>query len=408
MSRTESSRPKSRPVLACVASANVHLVYDDGTSEKVESKYASEVRSRAAQIDRKGAWKKGGSGAAFMGGGAGMLWAEDRDDMPIVATSVARGRTSKEILYTLRTPAVGGLFALDLGTHEEARVFHGTGHDFQGLSSSEYHTVLATTSQGKLRRGIAVMKDDGTELATITEGDSFDDDPSWVPVPPVDGKCIHELVYSSAGIGRDEAGQFAGLGPRSVVLLDAEHGTTKTLVEDSKHDYVCPRMAKDGTLFCVRRPYVSPFEKAPASASIKDAALLPFRLGTAVFNYLDFFSMRYTGKPLASSGSTKDRAADARRMLELGNLGRGVAQLEHGLTNDTPSDVRVPTSWALVKIAPRGSAHTAQVVAERVAAFDLSPSGTVVYTDGAALHRLDGTKTTKLVDLPYVTDLAAL
>lgn len=406
MSPTESSRPRARPVLACVASAHVHLVYDDGTSEKVDSKYASEVRSRAAQIDRRGAWKKGGSGAAFMGGGAGMLWAEDRDDMPIVATSVARGRTKNEILYTLRTPAVGGLFALDLTSHEEARVFHGTGHDFQGLSSSEFHTVLATaTMQGKMRRGIAVMKDDGTELAQITEGDSFDDDPSWVPTPPVGGKCVHELVYSSAGIGRDEAGQFAGLGPRSVVLLDAEHGTMKTLLEDKDHDYVCPRMSSDGTLYCVRRPYVSPFEKPSATASVKDAALLPFRLGTAVFNYLDFFSMRYTGKPLASSGSTKDRAADARRMLELGNLGRGVASLERGLTNDAPSDVRVPAAWALVSMTPRG---TPKVLAERVAAFDLSPSGTVVLTDGASLFRLEGSKEKKLADLPYVTDLAAL
>ena len=58
-----------RPVAACIASANVHLVYDDGATEKVDSKYAAEVRARAAQIDRKSSWKKGGSGAAFMGAG---------------------------------------------------------------------------------------------------------------------------------------------------------------------------------------------------------------------------------------------------------------------------------------------------------------------------------------------------
>jgi len=401
--RSMSSKA-ARPVLACVASANVHLVHDDGTTVQVESKYASEVRSRAAQIDRKSSWKKGGSGAAFMG--AGQVWSEDRDEMPIMATAVARGRRAGEILYTLRTPAVGGLFAFDLASREEARVFHGTGHDFQGLSSSEYHTVLATaTTQGKMRRGITVMKDDGTEVAQITEGDSFDDDPSWVPTPPKDGRCVHELVYSSAGIGRDELGQFVGLGPRSIVLLDAELGTMKTLVEDPLFDFCNPRMMADGTLYCIRRPYVSPFEKPKASASIKDAALLPFRLGTAVFNYLDYFSMRYSGKPLASSGSTKDKAADARRMLELGNLGRGVARVERGLT-DAPSDQRVPASWELVSIAPRS---TAKVVAQRVAAFDLGSGGTASFTDGEALFRLTaGDAPKKLADLPYVTDLAAL
>lgn len=393
-----------RPVAACIASANVHLVYDDGATEKVDSKYAAEVRARAAQIDRKSSWKKGGSGAAFMG--AGQLWAEDVDDMPIVATSVARGRSAGEVLYTLRTPAVGGLFAYDLTKGEESRVFHGTGHDFMGLSSSEYHTVLATaTTQGKMRRGIAVMKDDGSEMAQITEGDSFDDDPSWVPTPPKGDKCVHELVYSSAGIGRDEAGQFAGLGPRSVVLLDAEHGTMRTLVEDPAYDYTNPRMASDGTLYCVRRPYVSPFDRPNASASIKDAALLPFRLGSAVFNYLDYFTMRYTGKPLASSGSTRDKAADARRMLELGNLGRAVRGVERGLTDDAPKDARVPTSWQLVRVAPK---RAPEVVVDRVAAFDRHGER-FVFTDGVSLHTLSASGAAKkLAELPYVTDLAVL
>jgi hypothetical protein len=383
----------------------VHLVYDDGKTEKVESKYAAEVRARAAQIDRKTSWKKGGSGAAFMG--AGQLWAEDLDDMPIVATAVARGRAAGEVLYTLRTPAVGGLFAYDLAKREESRIFHGTGHDFMGLSSSEFHTVLATaTTQGKMRRGISVMKDDGSEMAQITEGDSFDDDPSWVPTPPKGDKCVHELVYSSAGIGRDEAGQFAGLGPRSVVLLDAEHGSMKTLVEDAAYDYTNPRMAPDGTLYCVRRPYVSPFERPNASASIKDAALLPFRLGSAVFNYLDYFTMRYTGKPLASSGSTRDKAADARRMLELGNLGRAVRGVERGLTDDTPKDARVPATWQLVRVAPK---RAPEVLAERVAAFDRGPAGAVLFTDGVDLHALDASgKATRVAELPYVTDLAVL
>lgn len=404
-----SATSAPRAVCACVASSNVHLVHDDGSSELVESKYAAEVRRRGAEIDRRSSWKKSGSGAGFMG--TGMLWEGEKPEETISATGVSRGRKSGEILYTLRTPAVGGLFAFDLATRDETRVFHGTGQDFQGLTASAIHSVLATaTTQGKMRRGIAVMKDDGSELAVITEGDSFDDDPSWVPTPAVGDKCVYELVYSSAGIGRDEVGQFAGLGPRAIVLLDAERGSMKTLLEDPAFDYVNPRMAADGTLYVVRRPYVSPFERPGAATAAKDAALLPFRLGSAVFHYLEFFSLRYGGKPLRSSGSTKDRAADARRMLELGNLAHGVAQTEKSLT-DPPPDTRVPTDWQLVMVEPNGGNRRVSVVASRVASFDLAPSGDVVYTDGETLFRLKGARggtEQKLAKLPYVTDLAAL
>jgi hypothetical protein len=389
-----------------VASSNVHLVFADGSIEVVESRFATDVRRRDAQIERRTAWKKSGAGAGFMN--AGMLWSEDAAEVTVAASGVARGRKSGELLYALRTPAVGGLFAFDLASRQETRVFHGTGHEFQGLASSEIHSVLATAiSQGKLRRSIAVMKDDGSEMAVVTEGDSFDDDPSWVPRPAVGDKCAYELVYSSAGIGRNQAGQFLGLGPRSVILLDAELGKMKTLIEDPAFDFVNPRMSKAGVLYVVRRPYVSPTEGPDAATAARDAALLPVRLGNALFNYLEYFTLRYSGKPLRSSGPTRDRAADARRMLELGNLAKGVARTERGLTEDAP-ETRVPTEWQLIAIEPE---KEPRVVASRVAAFDIGTSGELVYTDGETLfaltdRRIGGPR--KLATLPLVTELAAL
>lgn len=395
-----------RVIAACVASSHVHLVFEDGGSEPVESKFALDVRRRSAENQRRGDWKKSGSGASFMG--AGMRWADDPVEEVITATGVARGRKRGEILYTLRTSAVGGLFAYDLATREETRVYHGTNTDFHGLTSSDIHAVLATaTAQGNLRRSIAVLRDDGGELAVVTEGDSLDDDPSWVPTPAVGNTCVYELVYSSAGVGRDQAGQLAGLGPRTIVLLDAQHGKMKTLVEDAKFDFVNPRMTADGTLYAIRRPYVAPHERGKPSLALKDAALLPMRLGNAVFSYLDFFSTRYSGKPLRSTGSAQDRAADARRMLELGNLARGVRSMERGIA-EPPPEARVPSDWELVTLEPKGAPR---VIADRVASFDLGPGGDIVSTDGESLYRLDASRAhrpRKLGELPFITDLAAL
>jgi hypothetical protein len=381
----------------------VHLLDADGVSFPVESKFVEDVRRREASTQRKTAWKKSGSGARFMGAAA--LWDDDGGTrrQPAVFTCVAAGRRRGEILYALSTGTISGLFAYDLATREEKRLAHDATGSAHAIASSDHHSVLAIVRRHKNGScNIAVMRDEGGDSALVTEGDTIDGSPSWVPVDRAATEGRHQIVYHSAGIGRDASGRFAGIGPHEIHLLDPERGALKTIVSSRELDYLAPRMTGDGALLAMRRPYDKPGQGPDAATLAKDSFLAPFRLMYAGFRYLDFFSMKYSGKPLASSGDVRGRNVDARRLLERQNVAAaGEAD------GDEEGATRAPSDWVLVRRSPGGEE---EVLAKSVAAYDVAPDGSLLVTDGAVLYRLsagDG-KRTKLLAAKHVTAIVAL
>jgi hypothetical protein len=73
---------------------------------------------------------------------------------------------------------------------------------------------------------IAVLQVEGTDFSETTDGDSFDLAPRWVP------GTRRRLVFQSAGVGRDGAGRFAGVGPFSIQELDLDSGDMVCLAEE--------------------------------------------------------------------------------------------------------------------------------------------------------------------------------
>jgi hypothetical protein len=393
--------PTPAPTFAYLAEHQVHLASDDGTTEPVTSKFVEEVRRREASTQRKSAWKTQGTGARFMGAAA--LWDESTGRrQPAFFTCVSAGRRRGEILYALSTGVVSGLFAYDVATGEEKRLAHDADGNALAIATSDDHSVVAFARRQKNGScNLAVMRDDGGDWALVTDGDTLDGAPSWVPVGPEVTSGRHQLVFHSSGIGRDAAGQLAGFGPSEINLLDAEHGNLKTLVASATHDYLAPRMTRDGTLFAMRRPYRAGPPTPDASTVLKDGLLAPFRLMYAGFRYLDFFSMKYSGKPLTTSGNTKGRNVDARRLLERQNVAAaGDAEIDEDA-------MRAPADWVLVRRTPAGDET---VVAKSVVAYDFSRDGRILVTDGLHVHRVDadGGSRRKLATARLVTSLVAL
>lgn len=325
---------------------------------------------------------------------------------PASFTSLSKGRRRGEILYALTTGVVSGLFAYDLETGEEQRIVHGTDGAALAIATSDDHGVLAIARDQKDgSRKLVVMREEGGDSAQITDGDTIDDAPSWVPVGPEVTEGRHQLVYQSTGIARDPAGHVAGFGPTEINLLDAERGSLKTLLASAEHDYLAPRMTRDGTLFVMRRPYQGLPQLPDPRAHLKDGLLAPFRLAYAGFRYLDYFSMRYTGKPLATAGDTRARRIDARKLYERQNLGV-----------DDPSSVaadaslhRAPADWVLVRRRPGDVVDDGvdDVVATNVVAFDLERDGTVVVSDGDGVDRLlPDARPKRISRTPRVTAIA--
>jgi hypothetical protein len=220
------------------------------------------------------------------------------------------------------------------------------------------------------------MNADGSDLREITEGESLDLAPSWVPE-------ARRIVYQSAGLGRDREGRVAGMSPFSAQVLDLETGEIEPLLEDARFDFLGPRVARDGTAYAIRRPHRAG-DGSPWRAAA-DAVLFPFRMVSAVFGFLNIFSMRYSGKPLSSSGGARQREADPRQMMIWGNLVDAEKAEQRARRKGEDAPALVPSSWRLVRRRPGAAVEE---LASGILGFDLCDDGSVVVTNGSAIDHL--------------------
>ena len=368
------------PKIAYLVNGRVKLAGGGEPPRELESRFGEKVKERARSMERRHGWKQAGRGANFMGGA--QLWGADADPsaLPIFATGVTRGRGPGELLYALTTDAVGGVFSVSARGDEE-RIYHGTEHRILHLATSPEHEAIACSTRNKNgTASIALMRADGSQVALVTDGDTIDLAPRWIPSAP------RTLVFQSAGIGRDQARRMVGLGPFTIQMLDVEQGAMETIVSEPEHDCVSPHMVADGTLFYVRKPYAGVVKPPNPLRMLLDILLFPFRLLYALAQYLNFFTVRYSGKPLITSGSARQRQADARKMLQVGNILDAEGAAARGMDNEDGAPAGVPASWQLMKRKPKGEA---EIVAKGVASFDLCRDGSVVYSDGRTVFWMD-------------------
>lgn len=365
------------------------------SSRTIDSAFGKSLRDRALQIEQRHSWKMQGRGSQFMGGGLmfGASPGRDAAEFPITMTGISRGSAPGELLYTLETNEVAGVFAVD-AEGVERRIFHTADFRVRGAALSPDGKLIAASMLH--RNGTAnlmLLGVEGNSFDEVTEGDSVDLAPRWVP-----GR-ERTLVFQSAGLGRDAGGRLSGLGPASIEELDCVTGAMATLASDPRHDLVNPRMDAAGNLYYIRRPFRKPGE-AGASAgpltALKDAALFPFRIGQAIFQFLNFFSMRYSGKSLTSAQGGAARPADLERMMMLGNLLQATQGGGYADPRQATPESLVPSAWQLV--VRRAEKHRQQgeeelVLAKGVVSFDLAGGedggeGAVIYSTGTAIHRI--------------------
>ena len=359
------------PAVAFLSNRKLH-VRKNGATRLVESEFERTVRERAASIERRHSWKTQGRGANFMGG----VWAAQpnrTNEVPVLLTGLTSG-TNGALLYSMETDAVSGIFLLD-AEGVETRLFHTADFRIRHAALHPDGATLAVTAFHKdMQSNIAVLPVHGTEFSELTEGDSFDQLPRWVP------GVKRRIVFQSAGVGRDAAGRFAGLGPCTIQQLDVDSGDLEEIASETGRDLLQPRQTEDGALYYIRKPYESRLPDASLLGSLKDAGLFPFRMARAVFQYFNIFSMMYTGKPLVTSRGAVQRRMDPRQLFIYGNL----ATAQMAQSQDDDAQGRVPSSWELV----RRTGGQTEVVARNVLAFDLAADGSVLHSDGATITRL--------------------
>jgi hypothetical protein len=388
--------------VAYVATGKLHLKYDGAAPRPVESKFAHEVRERLMRVAQRNAWKTQGTGAQFMYGrlmNSRLLWGQDAEDEEGIVMSVrslTRGSERGHVLFALGGQGVNGLFSFDPETLSETRVVHGADHLYEDLALDRRHNlVVCSTPKRDGSSSIAVMNSDATDYAELTEGDSLDFNPSWVPVER------REIVYASSGIARDQQGVARSFAPTVIHRLDVDAAQLDVVAEEKGADLIRPTMTADGTLYYIRRPHVGP-EKPSFWRANLDFLMFPVRLLFALMHFLNFFTTRYSGKQLTTAGTANRKGADVKQMMMWDNL---IRAREKAKETDADPEALVPSSWHLVR--QRGM--KTEVLAKGVGSYDVSEGGSIVYTNGGAIYHLDGAgERTKVCEGQYISHVIAI
>jgi len=361
-----------RPTIAYLAQGKVRLKIGTEPPRTVESPYANQIREREVRAQQRNSWK--GQGGGFLSGG--MLWGQRgaaQGPTPVIVTSISGSADKGRLIYSLESGSLCALLAAENFGGEERRLWNNNNFKLQHVRACSRTGDLAfsaTHSNGTAN--IGVMFNDENSVKELTEGDSVDTSPQWAP-----GKS-RKLVFQSAGVGRNRQGHFLALGPFCIQELNLDTAEMTTLLEDARTDCLAPQITEDGSLYYIRRPY-APTEGLNFWRVVKDFFLFPFRLLYALFQFLNFFSMSFTGKKLSSAGDTRARELDMRQMMIYGNL----IQAQQGGAEESPD--LVPDSWQLARRRADGKE---EILAKGVLAYDLGADGSIAYSNGSAIFLL--------------------
>jgi len=380
--------------IAWLAQGKIRLKCGDEPARTVESRFGQDIRDRTLKAQQRHGWKTEGDDGKFLAGA--MLWGRGNPGpaaVRVAITSLCRGAERGQLLYALETDDMCTVLQLEQLGAEERRLWNKNATRLDHLDVSERGDVAGSIRHTTGTANLAVRPAGEIGFGEVTEGDSVDTSPRWISG---EGR---RLVFQSAGIGRDRHGRFAGLGPFSIQRLDVDTGEMTSLLEEPRYDLLGPQMSADGALYFIRRPYLTGREIHPLRM-LKDIVLFPFRLLVAVFQYLQFFSMRYTGKKLTSADGARSREADLKQMIIWGNM--VMAQREKA-GEGSPD---LAPNWELVRRQPDGAE---QVLAKGVVSFDLGPNGVVYYSNGSAIFALSsGGKKQKLISESMIERLVVL
>ena len=367
-----------------VAEGKLYLKREvDEAPKLIDSPFVQQMLDRIQRTRERHDWKNQGmawqTGAMGLGGLGGMAGAR----MPMVRNvrirGISRGAGDGEMLYCLETDTVGGLFSYDTQVNHERRIYHRNDFHAAELSRHPATGALALSLQSDDGTAhIGVMDAEGRGLKEVTEGDSVDESPAWIP------GTARGLVFQSAGVGRNPAGIRVALGTYAVQKLDLDSGEFVTLLEEDTHDLLLPRMQPDGSLLFIRRPYEP---HGPPISWWKvglDVLLFPYRFVVAWVHFFNWFSQVFARKPLITAGGPPKEGPEARYLMLWGKM-IDAEKAIRSKSNDARS--LVPKTWRLTRRTPDGVEET---LAESVLSYDVTDDGRIVYSNGSVIYQLDG------------------
>jgi hypothetical protein len=389
---------------AYLSGGKLYLKLGQATVQAIVSEFGAAVQQRESQLQRRNGWKQKSVTANLMPAGMSGAVKHDRSNVPVAVQGVCPTGADR-LLYTLEAGEVGGIFTLEKFATpipvaqakapvprqqtKEKRLFHSADFKIDRVDFNPEYQLIACAAIGKDgSANIATMPVNAVHLSQVTEGDSLDLAPKWIP------GFRRAIVFQSSGIGRDGAGYIVEQKHSTIEQLDVDRQEVVTLASDPKYDLLSPQMRADGTLYYIRRPYRPLRERVRFAQLLKEAVLIPSRLLAAILQWLNFFTHRHIGASLLAVPQRS--ALQSQYMSFLGRLVDVGAEMQRNRRfGDPDSPALVPRSWELIEQFPH---REPKVIAQGVIAYDVGLEGQLVYSNGSAVYGvLPGGATERLV-----------
>jgi hypothetical protein len=393
---------------AYLSGGRLYLKLGQANVQNIISEFGQAVQQRESQMQRRNGWKQKNTTANLMSAGILPDAKQDRfssaeadlrdaSRTPTNISIAVQGvcpTSADRLLYTLAAGEVGGIFTLErfaatahldataavepLLRTKEKRLFHSADFKVDRVDfHPEYQLIACAAIDKDGTANIATMPVNSVQLAQVTEGDSIDLAPKWIP------GFRRAIVFQSAGVSRNGSGQIVEHKHSTIEQLDIDRQEVITLASDPKYDLLSPQMTADDTLYYIRRPYRSLRQRARFAQILKDTLSIPARLLSAVFEWLNFFTRRHTGRSLLPVPQFPQQV-NAYQMLFLGRLvDVGIEMERNRRFGDADSPSLVPRSWELIEQYPH---RAPKVIGHGVLAFDIGSEGQIVYSNGSAVY----------------------
>lgn len=359
--------------------------------EQVHSPHVQEMIDRMQRRKQIHGWKDNTSlSTSFTGQGSDTTG--DQVELKVVS---AQFTDDNKLIYFMSDKNVGGLFKYDVADKNERRLLHRQNLNLENLTlSPDGKHLLCSQQHANGIADIVMLDNEGNDFRQLTEGDTEDSAPSWLPGED------NQILYQSSGLARSDEGYVVATGPASIKLLDLDNNEVTPVMDDPKFDFMQPKVDKQGNLYYIRRPYE--VQQYKGGNVLLDTILFPFRLVRAIFHYLNFFSLMYSRKPLTTASGPEVKA-DLKDILIKGKrIDAEKALRKESRVNGIPS--LVPSSWQLVKRSQTGEEW---VLARNVASFDITSEDAILYSNGYAVFGLSTGNCNVLLRDKYIADVIA-
>ena len=154
--------------------------------------------------------------------------------------------------------------------------------------------------------------------------------------------------------------------------------------EAQKFSYIKPLESADGYIYYIKKPYN---ENTSDKTSLGDILLAPFRLIGALFGFLNFFTIKYSGKTLTkNAGNTKAKNMSEEKMFIDGNIFEAGKELENNRRQGDKFPGAIPHSYQLCRRL--GADGKEEVIKKGIIAYACRDNGEILCSNGLHLISL--------------------